>query len=83
MVNGQEGEGEAAEAEEVGERNGEAVVKELSEAGLERPPDGSVNGDEGYAEDEVDNVESDGAVTIQDAEQDTGAVLFHLQSNLP
>ena len=77
LVNGQEGEEEAAEAVEAeggGERNGEAIVKELSEAG---PP--SVNGDEGYAEDEVDNVESE---DLKDGEQDTGAAVFRLLSNL-
>ena len=58
------------EAEGGGERNGEAIVKELSEAG---PP--SVNGDEGYAEDEVDNVESE---DLKDGEHDTGAAVFCL-----
>ena len=67
---GEEGVEEAEESEAPHRPNGEAVVKELSEAGLAPalPPDGSVNGDEGYAEDDVDNAECD------DGEHNIGAV---------
>ena len=82
-VNGLEGEAAEAGGGEERKPDGEAIVKELSEAGLARPPDGSVNGDEGYAEDEVDNAESDVVGRVQDGEQDAGAAVFHLQTNLP
>ena len=68
---------EATEAEGVRKTNGEAIVKELSEAGeAPPPPDGSVNGDEGYAEDEVDNVEEG---RDQNGEENTGTAVFHFQ----
>ena len=80
-VDGADGEAdittEAAEAEGVRKTNGEAIVKELSEAGeAPPPPDGSVNGDEGYAEDEVDNVEE---CRDQNGEADPGTAVFKFQ----
>ena len=54
------------EAEGVRKTNGEAIVKELSEAdGAPLPPDGSVNGDEGYAEDEVDSCGRTRPITLR------------------
>ena len=80
-TNGQEAEAEVAEAAGGEERNGEAVVKELSEAGLAPPQNGSVNGDEGYAEDEVDNVESE-VGGEQNGVEDAGTAVFQLLENL-
>ena len=68
---------ETAEGEGVRKTNGEAIVKELSEADADSPPpDGSVNGDEGYAEDEVDNVEES---RDQNGEENTGTAVFQFQ----
>ena len=71
---GEEEGAEEAEGEAPHRPNGEAVVKELSEVGLAQ--DGSVNGDEGYAEDDVDNAEcDDGRI---DGEHNLGAVFLFL-----